>query len=88
MAWYSDSEGVASGSFAVSTGYTEAATLGHVMVVHASDGTRIACGLLNIVPPMSDADRRSPCGSRRAIGGMKTTPDHLWMHARLVSVLA
>jgi len=48
--WHSDEAGVATGSFTVATGYAEAETLGHVMVLHASDGARIACGVLESVP--------------------------------------
>ena len=49
--------GVASGSFILDTGYGASDSLGHAVVIHASDGTRIACGVLSTVSGgMSNAD--------------------------------
>ena len=50
--WVSDADGMATASFWVDQGYGFADTNGHAVVVHAADGTRIACSTL--MPPTTD----------------------------------
>ena len=77
--WTSDSAGYASGSFDIATGYTDRDIAGHVMVVHASNGTRIACGVLDKVPGgMTDQNLRSVSGpypTHKTVA--ETYPDYL-----------
>jgi len=42
----SDADGNATGDFIVENGYTIEGNVGHAVVVHASDGSRIGCGVL------------------------------------------
>jgi Cu/Zn superoxide dismutase len=44
--WTSDAVGAVSAMFTVTTGYPLADNFGHAVVVHAPNGTRIACGVL------------------------------------------
>eukprot|EP00037_Helgoeca_nana_P019906 m.196008 g.196008 ORF g.196008 m.196008 type:complete len:460 (+) comp25046_c0_seq1:97-1476(+) len=47
--WSSNADGVAIGSFTVSSGYPIADNVGHVVVVHSGTGTRVGCGVLVLV---------------------------------------
>ena len=74
--WGSDAAGVASGSFVLETGYNNASeNLGHAVVVHASDGTRLACGVLEgVAGGMSNADMISATSSETFVErGVATT---------------
>ncbi|CAG9298098.1 superoxide dismutase family protein [Celerinatantimonas diazotrophica] len=44
--WVSDSKGEAHGSFQLISGLNRKDNLGHAVVVHASNGSRIGCGIL------------------------------------------
>ena len=39
-------DGIASGNFVVNSGYGHTENVGHAVVVHASDGSRVGCGVL------------------------------------------
>jgi len=52
--WTSDSSGVASGVVTVETGILIDDNYGHALVVHDSDGTRSACGLLGTTEYSTD----------------------------------
>ena len=68
--WFSDSSGVASGSFDVDFGHTAESTDGRTVVVHDSQGTKIACGILGNAllstvghyPEMDSSAGSSPSG--------------------------
>ncbi|MEH6444497.1 MAG: hypothetical protein V7784_11420 [Oceanospirillaceae bacterium] len=44
--WESDSNGNAKGELMVKTGYNYAENLSHALVIHNTEGSRIACGIL------------------------------------------
>jgi len=45
--WTSDEDGASSGNFSLDSGYNSIdENLGHALVIHDSDGTRVACGLI------------------------------------------
>ena len=68
--WTSDSSGVASGSFDVDIRYTANSTDGRTVVVHDSQGEKIACGVLGNAllstvgdyPEMDSSAGSSPSG--------------------------
>jgi len=69
-AWASDAASSAAGSFeVVGTGYPHADTVGHVVVVHASDGTRIACTNLVDVAGGMAIPATGAWGRDAAVGG-------------------
>ena len=48
--WNSDKQGKATGELTIQTGYDYAQNLSHALVIHDSEGRRIACGLLGVAP--------------------------------------
>jgi len=56
VAFYSTTDGTASGSFAAKTGATTSDIKGRAFIVHGADGGRIACALMEAYSPPGDDD--------------------------------
>merc|ERR1740130_394335 len=70
-----NASGVASGSFSVDAVYNAAEVDGHVIVLHAADGTRVACGVLGAVPSTEVSTYPGYDGSVAASGFVVVTQD-------------
>lgn len=57
--WVSDTSGDATGEVSVLTGYGVDDNRGHIVVIHAADGTKIACGILAAQPANDGAKDNS-----------------------------
>jgi Cu/Zn superoxide dismutase len=56
VAFYSTTDGTASGSFAAKTGATTSDIEDRAFIVHGESGGRIACALMKVPPPPEDDD--------------------------------
>ena len=75
--YQSKSDGSAQGQVTVDCGYALADVLIHAIVVHDSEGTRIACGVIGSLPPDARSrPSRKPCCATP----LRATVRHLARH--------